>query len=337
LQRRNDLFVERLPLVMERPWLAYPAATVLCLLAFGVRMAAQGILPTGYPFVSFFPAVILTSFLFGVRPGIFAALLCGLISWFFFVPPYRMFDLNANTLVALLFYASVAAIDVTLVHWMQRANYKLAVERGKSRTLAENRELLFKELQHRVSNNLQVAAALLSLHGRQITDERAHAALGKAADRLGLIGRISRALYDPQGQALGSAAYMRNLALDILESSGRQDVVVETEIDEQVSLHPDQAVPVALIVAEAISNALEHGLPDRSGVIRLRFGRTGDDMMRFEIVDDGRGLPEGFVLDQQAASLGLRIASTLARQLRGRFSLLPGEAGGTCALLEIPA
>ena len=65
--------------------------------------------------------------------------------------------------------------------------------------LADNRELLFRELQHRVSNNLQVAAAMLGLQRRHIDHDAARRALDDASSRLALIGRISRALYDPSG------------------------------------------------------------------------------------------------------------------------------------------
>jgi two-component sensor histidine kinase len=65
--------------------------------------------------------------------------------------------------------------------------------------LADTRELLFRELQHRVSNNLQVAAGLLTMQKRQLTDVSEKTALDEAAGRLALIGRISRQLYDPSG------------------------------------------------------------------------------------------------------------------------------------------
>ena len=86
MQRTNERFVERLPLVLRRPLYAYVVSALFCGVAFVLRLTAQGFLPIGYPFVSFFPAVILSTFLFGLRPGIFAGIVCGILSWYFFIP-----------------------------------------------------------------------------------------------------------------------------------------------------------------------------------------------------------------------------------------------------------
>ncbi|RZL28122.1 MAG: DUF4118 domain-containing protein, partial [Sphingomonas sp.] len=129
--------------------------------ALALRIMTDSLLPAGFPYVTFFPAVIITSFLFGVRLGMVSAALCGLLAWYFFIPPAFSFAVTQGTAFALAFYVLVVATDLALVHWMQSANQQLARERELSRSLADTRELLFRELQHRVSNNLQVAAGLL--------------------------------------------------------------------------------------------------------------------------------------------------------------------------------
>ncbi|HEX7783485.1 MAG TPA: histidine kinase dimerization/phosphoacceptor domain -containing protein [Sphingobium sp.] len=337
MQRKNERFVERLPLVPERAGLAFGVTTALCLLALGIRTWAETILPSGFPFVSFFPAVILSSFLFGIRPGIYAAILCGLFSWYFFIAPSMTFMLQADTLLAMGFYTVVCTIDIALVHWMQRANYNLGVEREKSRALAENREMLFRELQHRVSNNIQVVAALISLQSRNVSDGAARKALDEAHSRLNLIGKIGRALYDPTGQRLGVRGFMESLTADILEASGRRDLTVSLDIDEAVSVHPDMAVPLSLIVAETISNAIEHGFPGSGeGSIALALQKSDAGRLILEVTDDGKGLPADFH-PERGGNLGLRIATALAGQLGGVFSMAPGANGGARAMLDIPA
>jgi two-component sensor histidine kinase len=337
MHRKNERFVERLPLIPERPGLAFAVTTLLCLIALLVRILVENAMPVGFPFVSFFPAVILSSFLFGVRPGIYASILCGLISWYFFIPPTMTFALRPNTIVALTFYSVVCATDIALVNWMQRANYSLAVEREKSRALAENREMLFRELQHRVSNNIQVVAALISLQRRNVSDEAARKALDEAYSRLNLIGKIGRALYDPTGQRLGVRSFMETLTEDILEASGRRDLAFHLNVDEEITFDPDIAVPFSLIVAEAISNAIEHGFPQGSGgTIAVSLYRTESGKVVLEVADDGKGLPADFQAEG-GGNLGLRIAMALAQQLGGVFSMTPGPQGGARALLEIPA
>jgi len=331
MQRRNERFVERLPLATVRPIFAYLAAGLLSVIALAIRLSVDGVLPNGFPFVTFFPAVIIASFLFGVGPGIFAAVLCGLFSWFFYIGPTHAEGAG----VAILFYIGVVATDIALVHWMQRANYKLAVERERNRTLAENRELLFRELQHRVSNNLQVVASLVSLQRRGVKDAAARKALDEASGRIGMIGRISRNLYDPDGQRTGLRPFLQTMVGDLLEASGRKDISVALDVRDGLTVHSDLFVPLSLVVAETVSNAMEHGFDGQGGRIVVTLAESEPNGMLLEVADDGRGLPADFAVEN-ADSLGLRIATTLASQLGGRFELLPGEDRGARALLSFP-
>lgn len=334
MQRSNERFVERLPLVLNRPAYAYLLTCIFCGAGLMLRFAAEPLLPQGYPFVTFFPAVILSSFLFGVRPGIFGGVIAGFASWYFFINPIHSFTLNPAVAMAMLFYIGVVTVDIILIHFMQRANFNLAVERERSRALAENRELLFRELQHRVSNNLQVVAAMLSLQRRHVDHEVARRALDDASARLALIGRISRALYDPSGRGQDIRAFLLTLTADILDASGRNDVRAEVSAPEALILASDVTVPLALVVAESVSNAIEHGLPDRPGTIHITL-ESDEGELTLRVMDDGKGVPLGF--DASAGqSLGLRIANALAMQLGGRFAIHPRATGGTIARLDLP-
>lgn len=331
MQRTNERFVERLPLVLKRPLYAYAISALFCGIALTLRLIAQDFLPIGYPFVSFFPAVILSTFLFGLRPGIFAGILCGFLSWYFFIPAGP----GGGVILALVFYAAVIGVDVALIHWMQRANFNLAIERERSRALAENRELLFHELQHRVSNNLQVVAAMLSLQRRHVDDELAGRALDDAASRLALIGRISRALYDPAEDGQDLHAFLTRLTTDVLEASGREDIHIAVSAPPGLTLQSHVAVPLALIVAEAVSNAIEHGLPNRGGIIQVSL-EDSSGTLSLKIADDGDGLAPDFQIEK-GNSIGLRIASALASQLSAKFGLHPRPEGGAIVRLDLPA
>ncbi|UZK68629.1 DUF4118 domain-containing protein [Sphingomonas sp. S1-29] len=324
-----------MPLLPDRPLLAVASTTLLIAVAFVLRLIADPVLPPGFPFVTFFPAVILASALFGSRMGVLASVVCGLLAWYCFIGDRYSFDLGWSGIVAMAFYTAVVTTDVAIIHWMQRANRKLAHERELSRTLAGTRQLLFHELQHRVSNNLQVAAGLISLQKRQVRDEDARAALDEAARRLGLIGRISRQLYDAGGSARRMRDFLEPLCNDVIEASGRPGISCNVIVDDDALLSADAAIPLALIVAEAMANAIEHGFAGRDhGVIDVELSRDGGSQVRIEIRDDGHGLPEGFDIDA-SDSLGLRIARTLAGQLDGSFELVRGT--GATARLLIPA
>src|SRR3546814_9165321 len=146
------------------------------------------------------------------------------------------FDLHPGVLLALVFYGAVVVVDIALINLLQKANFKLAVERERSRALAENRELLFHELQHRVSNNLQVVAAMLSLQRRHVDHDVARRALDDASARLALVGRISRALYNPSGEGQNVWSFLSTLTADVLEASGRDDIVLTVDAPDGLTL-----------------------------------------------------------------------------------------------------
>lgn len=334
LKDETASFLERLPLGRNRPELRYGAVLAICALCFVVRWVADPVMPAGYPFVTFFPGVILSTFLFGVGPGIVAAVLCGLASWYCFIPPTFSAKFSGGVMFAMAFYALVVSIDIALIDWLQRMNRRLALERERSRKLAERGEVLFRELQHRVSNNLQVVSGLIALQKKSITDEAARAALEEASRRLGLIGRIHRQLYDPQGDQLHIRDFLDQLGPHLIDASGKPGIRCEVAVEEDFALEPDAAVPMAIIVAEAVSNALEHGFGDREeGRVEIIAQRAKDGMLEVRVTDDGAGLPAGFSLEQ-TNSLGLKLAQALARQLGGSFDLSAGRV--TTALLKLP-
>jgi len=328
--------LERLPLARDRPLVAYGAVTLICALALAVRMLAAPILHMGYPYIAFFPAVVLSTFLFGVGPGAFASVLCGLIAWYCFMPPMFDFKMSVGVAFALGFYFVVVAIDIVLIDWLQRANRRLALERERSRQLAERGELLFRELQHRVSNNLQVVSGLLSLQMRSISDSAARAALQEASRRLALIGRIHRQLYDPQGEQLDLGEFLTKLGADVIETGGKPGIACRIDIEAGLHLPAQAAVPIALIVAEAVSNAIEHGFADaQTGEISIAAERVGE-RLTVTICDDGAGLPPDFDL-ARSDSLGLQLVQMLARQLGGSFNLTGGARTRAALTLPLPS
>lgn len=130
---------------------------------FGVawlaRLFLNDSLPSGFPYVTFFPAVILTAFLFGVRFGIFSAVLCGVVAWYYFIPPIHTFEL-AGAEVALGLYVFVVATDLALIHGLQGANRKLREERQLSLELAAAKDRAVDELQEQAAQLKQALGAL---------------------------------------------------------------------------------------------------------------------------------------------------------------------------------
>jgi two-component system, sensor histidine kinase PdtaS len=316
-------------------FVACGAALLLSAVAAAVRLLLDDIFPPGFPFVTFFPAVILSSFLFGSRAGIVAALACGLTAWYLFIPPLMSFRLVGGTWLALVFYAAVAGLDIALIHWLQRANRHLEQERERSRALAERSDLLFRELQHRVANNLQMVGAVLHHHRRSVDDPLARAALNEAGTKLQLIGRIQRQLYDSAGEPVALDTFLADLVEDVMAAGSKPGLRHTLRIEPGLTLSPDTAIPLALILAEGIANAIEHGFAERDhGCIAVTVTRHHDSLA-LVVADDGDGLSPEFDLDA-ATSLGLRVARTLARQIGGTLTLCD-QPRGTALRLVIPS
>lgn len=309
-------------------------AAILVAQATVLRYALNPVLPPGYPFLTFFPAVVLTSFLAGWRPGAFAAVASGLISWWAFIPPQQSFAIDGRSAVALGFYVFVVVVDVALIWALDRNVQRLRKEEARSAELAATREILFHELQHRVSNNLQVVSAILQLERSKLSDPEARRALAESASRLALIGRIQRSLHDPERQSTEFEILAGSLSRDALEAAGANGV--EVRVSGEASFAPDQVAPVALILLECVNNAVEHGFAGREGgLLEIRLERTGD-VLRMTVRDDGAGPPEGFDPERRGG-LGLSLAGQLARQLGGRFALFRADQGGAVGELTFPA
>lgn len=314
----------------DNPLGAWVFAGLMFGAALGLRLAFPRDLLVAVPFLTFFPAVLLTAFVSGLWPAVAVAAASGLTAWYFFLPPFDSFGLSASSVAALSFYAAVAVAIIAVVHAMSVSLDRLRAEQARSAALAEQREVLFKELQHRISNNLAIVSALLNLQRANLADERAKLALTEAATRLALIAKIHRKLYDPSGAELRFGPFLEDLCHDILEASGSKNIVCLVSADD-TTLAPDQTVPLALIATELISNALEHGFAGRrSGTIRINIRPEGAHRV-LTISDDGKGLPENFS-PEAAGSMGLRIVQALTRQLEGRFAM-EGAQGTTCRLV----
>jgi len=316
------------PVLFRRPLYGYGLAVCAWLTALGVRMALADWFPPGFPYLTFFPAVVVIAYFCGLGPAVLTAVLSGLSAWWFWIGAPG-FDWSAATGLALAFYVFVVAVDIFFIVGMNAATDSLKREVARNAALAESRDLLLKEVQHRVSNNIQVVSSLLRLEAGMTRDETARRVLSEAAARTALIAKVQRSLLDADGAAAPFDDLARRLVADALEATGRTDVTIEVERACH-ALTAEEATPVALILLECVNNALEHAFPGRPGRIDVRLYEV-DGERRLEVRDDGAGPPPAFD-PGQSRSLGLRIVLGLTEQLRGRFSLVDGAPGALCRL-----
>lgn len=311
----------------------YGLALALTGFAIVLRLGLDSVFPPGFPYVTFFPAIVVTVYLGGFGPGVLCAILSGVAAWYFFIPPAFGFSFDFSVLVALAFYAFVAGIDIFFIDGMGRALDQLQGERERYRELAESRDLLYRELHHRVSNNLQVAGALLRLQGQGITDLDARHALEQAGERIEVIARIQRELHNRTGELVPFRLFAETLLASAAAAAGAR-VRLTLEGGEQ-PLHPDQATPVTLVMLESFNNALEHGFGEAGeGEVRVLLDQSGLTHL-LTVRNDGAAPPKGFDA-AKSKSLGLRIVRAMAQQLGGKFEMAREGDWTVCRLSYAP-
>ncbi len=197
--------------------------------------------------------------------------------------------------------------------------------------LAAHRAVLFTEQQHRVSNNIQIVSALLALQKADVTDETARRALTEASNRLATIGRIQRRLHDPENAQGNFADFLLELVEDVVRASAPAGIKVAVDTPP-LPLPTEKVIPAALVVADLVSNCLEHAFVGRTdGAIRVEARMEAGNRVELSVSDNGTGLPPG-VDAAQVPSLGLRLVRLLTQQLGGDFTMVDTCTGAQARL-----
>ncbi|WP_430444909.1 sensor histidine kinase [Sphingorhabdus contaminans] len=320
--------------IRSNAFLRYGVAVAAFATALLLRFVLQEVLPPGFPYLTFFPAVILTAFIAGTRPGILCAALSGIAAWYYFIPPFGAFGMDIPTAFALGFYTFIVGVDITLFHFMFKAADQLRSEREVTAQLYERQRTMFQELQHRVANNMSVVAALLSMQKRKVTADPATAssALDEAASRIGVMSSIHRRLYDPASAELPIRQFFYDLGTDLLRAAKNQANVRFSVDTAAVKLDMDRLMTLSLLVSELMTNSLKHGFAGRpGGNIWLSLHPVEGDKLELIIRDDGHGLPADFD-PLNSNGLGTLITQALSQQLNGTLHI-EGQGGTTARLL----
>ena len=202
---------------------------------------------------------------------------------------------------------------------------------------AQRKEILLKEIHHRVKNNLQVISSLLALQAGAANDPHTRSLLRESQDRIRSMALIHEKLYQTGAErGVSFAEYAKDLAAQLRHSYAGDSEAVEVDVDvAEMSLDMDLSVPCGLIINELLSNALKHAFPGgRKGRVRLGLRRGEGNTLVLTVSDDGIGFPPD--IDVRAPrTLGLRIVNILAAQIRGSLDL--ATEGGTTFTLVFPA
>jgi len=206
---------------------------------------------------------------------------------------------------------------------------RLAAEEQLKQSLAE-KELLLKEVYHRVKNNLQLISSLLSLQANHAADRLPQVVFEECQSRIRAMALVHERLYQSKNLSrIELGEFTRSLANDLQRSLdiGRRPIRMQIDADPAY-LGVDKAVPCGLILNELLSNSIKHAFQsERSGHIRVLVRDNGDGSITVTVADDGVGLPP-HVDWQNSQSLGLKLVNALARQLKASLRL--DNANGAC-------
>jgi PAS domain S-box-containing protein len=205
----------------------------------------------------------------------------------------------------------------------------------KIRASLQEKEILLKEIHHRVKNNLQIISSLLSLQSNSIEDPITLAQFQDSQNRIRSMALIHERLYRSKDLArIEFGAYLRDLVASLMQTyrTNTQHILLKIYAEE-ILLDIDKAIPCGLIVNELVSNALKHAFPTGyGGNIEVLLCATGSTSYQLIVVDDGVGLPNQFDY-RESTSLGLQLVQSLTRQLGGTIEV-PHTSAGTRFVLS---
>jgi two-component system, chemotaxis family, sensor kinase Cph1 len=195
-------------------------------------------------------------------------------------------------------------------------------ESDLQRALAD-KELLLREMNHRVKNSLHLVASMLAVQSRSLAHPEARRELVEARDRVLTVAQLHQRLY--QADQIGSVnfgQYLRELGDQLSASLSAGGPSRELVVDApDAELPVDQVIPLGLIANELITNAYKYAYPGgQAGRVEVTFRRCPQGRLRLEVADDGVGLPESFE-PRESGGIGLRLIASLAQQLEAELQI----------------
>jgi PAS domain S-box-containing protein len=238
-----------------------------------------------------------------------------------------------GTLTPVLYNATVFRDETGKVRGVFAAARDITERRKMEHDIRTNlgeKEMLLKEIHHRVKNNMQVISGLLLVQSQSLKDESVKVLFNEAMTRIKSIALVHEQLYRSDNLSqIEYGGYLRKMFGPLFESykADTRKIAMVIESDN-VMVTIEKAVPCSLIVNEMMSNSLKYAFPgDRKGEIRIRFSldETKENYI-LDYSDNGIGLPEGFV-PGKTGSLGTTLINGLTKQLKGTLTLVPGGPG----------
>ncbi|WP_363351580.1 histidine kinase dimerization/phosphoacceptor domain -containing protein [Methylocystis echinoides] len=277
----------------------------------------------GSAYVTFYPAVVAASLFFGWPQGVFVVLLSALAGAYLFLHPTLSFGIE-----------NIAAIGVFLIGGGFTVALIAAMSEAFRRAdlAANTNETLFRELQHRVANNLQLVVNLIRLAQRDLDNTAAASAtLNQAEQRIMKMSDLHQQIYGRTAFDQGLEPLLQEILTSTLQGL---PVDIHVSVEDVSDLAVEKMTAVAFLVNEAALNALKHVFSKGLGArFEVKLSNQQNGRLRLTVADDGPGVEETSK-GQKRYSLGMGIMEALATQLGG--SLTVDAVGGARLYVDFP-
>ncbi|HIB01844.1 MAG TPA: sensor histidine kinase [Phycisphaerales bacterium] len=200
---------------------------------------------------------------------------------------------------------------------LQTADKQVGIRKQLQLSLAE-KNVLIREIHHRVKNNMQVITSLLALQANKVKDKHVHEEFQYIQFRINSMAMVHEMLYAAGDLAyIDYEKYLNQLVTTLVVSMKGSDGNITSHVDaKSIKLNIDTAIPLGLLINELITNSLKHAFPDgRKGRVSVVI-KSCPDHYELKVSDNGIGFPEDFD-SQNSTSLGLGLVDTLTIQLEG--------------------
>lgn len=318
---------------------AYPSAAVLVALAYAAQVWAWPQMQV-YPFFFFYPAIILSGALFDHGSGYLAtALSAGLVT--LFLAPIGSIEVaEPRDWIALAMFVAIGLVLSALLDRLHSALRQAEKALVRAQTAEGEKDLFLREAVHRFKNDMTIVTALLRAQARQLADDAAKAALHNTTNRILVMSRVHERLRVGDGAepVVDSQEFIAGLCEDLKASLlDLRPITVEAELEPHTLAHA-RAVPVGLIINEAVTNALKYAFPDDlPGTVSVSFRRRNGEFV-LQVKDDGVGFaPRREPQGGGTGGLGSKLIHSMAQQLNGQLTIEPDEgAPGTAVRVVFP-
>jgi two-component sensor histidine kinase len=238
---------------------------------------------------------------------------------------YLVKDINGDFIPLLQVAVNGALRQAQIQKARDEAEAEVHASRDRFAALAAEREVLLREVNHRVGNSLQIIASLLHLQANSSTQEDVKAALTNAMGRVAAVAQVHRRLYTSHDlKSVLLNQYLEALLEDLRRSAEGNKMSRLTLRAEPIEIDPDRAVAIGIIVNELVMNAVKYAYPDGAGPIDVEVKTQGDEFL-LTISDDGVGL--NVKADPRSTGMGQRIVSAMASKLEASVERDSNHAG----------